>query len=379
MTGSLQIKNDIYYAVINLNKNGKKNQKWISTGFHTKGNKRKAEQFLNDMLREYENKHGNSTDVLFSDYVRQWLSYVCNRVDLVTFQGYEIIAKTRVIPYFDEKAVKLIDVDKVVLQKYFDDEISKGKLDGSGALSASSLKHFKNIINQTLNHAVKNDLISSNPCSFVELPKVQKYDSKYYNAEQLKTLFKAIKDDELENLIKITTLYGLRRSEVLGIRWSSIDFESRRLTINHTISKVTSIVSKDKTKNQSSHRSFILSDEAIDIFKGIKENEKQNMSLFGKDYQVNDYVFKWSNGKPYSPDYITRHFTRILSKNDLPKIRFHELRHSCASLLMNNGFTLKDVSEYMGHSDIQITADIYGHLDTSRKESLSKEIEKNIF
>ena len=143
------------------------------------------------------------------------------------------------------------------------------------------------------------------------------------------------------------------------------------LTIKHTVSKVTSVVAKDKTKNASSHRSFPLTAEARCIFEEAKREETVNRRLFGMEYQDNAYVFKWPNGTPFHPDYVSKHFALVLRKNNLPHIRFHELRHSCASLLLNSGFTLKDVQEWMGHSDIKMTANIYGHLDIGRKQGMA--------
>ena len=106
----------------------------------------------------------------------------------------------------------------------------------------------------------------------------------------------------------------------------------------------------------------------------IKAEEEENQRLFGKAYQKNDYVFKWPDGRTFAPDYVTHHFSKMLERYGMPHIRFHELRHSCASLLLNNGCGLKDVQEWMGHSDIQTTANIYGHLDTSRKQSLADKL-----
>ena len=110
----------------------------------------------------------------------------------------------------------------------------------------------------------------------------------------------------------------------------------------------------------------------------LKEQEEENRLLFGRGYNRNDYVFKWPDGKPFAPDFVTRHFSNLLRNNGLPHIRFHELRHSCASLLLNNGSTLKDVQEYLGHSNIKTTADIYGHLDMMRKNQLSDLLESQI-
>ena len=99
--------------------------------------------------------------------------------------------------------------------------------------------------------------------------------------------------------------------------------------------------------------------------------DEENCRLVGKGYQRNDYVFKWPDGRPFEPDYVTHHFAKVLARNGLEHIRFHELRHSCASLLLNNGCNLKDVQEWLGHSDIQTTANIYGHLDTARKQGIA--------
>lgn len=380
MTGSLQTKNDKFYIVLNATENGKRKQKWIATGLPVKGNKRKAEQLLRDTLHEYEltPKAANS-DVLFADYIRLWLKAAQRRVDDVTYQGYEQTANAQVIPYFEASGVKLRDVTVETLQAYFDEKLTHGRRDGKGGLSPTTLRQFKNILHQTLNEAVKNRLIPSNPCQFVELPRKQRYEATFYSAAQIKALFDAIKNDELYPLVKITALYGLRRSEALGLKWDSIDFAANRLTIKHTVARITRTVEKDKTKNKSSHRSFPLTPEACAIFEAAKAAEEENRRLCGKGYIENDYVFKWANGRPFPPDYVSSHFALLLKRNKLPHIRFHELRHSCASLLLNNGCTLKDVQEYMGHSDIQMTANIYGHLDVARKQALTENIAASLF
>ncbi|MPN31745.1 Transposase [bioreactor metagenome] len=145
------------------------------------------------------------------------------------------------------------------------------------------------------------------------------------------------------------------------------------------MSEVTKIVAKDKTKNASSFRSFPLTEDARCIFQQAKRQEAENRKLFGKAYQENSYVFKWDNGKLYSPNFIDHHFQKLLAKYGLPHIRFHELRHSCASLLLNAGFTLKDVQEWMGHADIKMTANIYGHLDVSRKKNMAQQLSGSLF
>lgn len=376
MTGSLQVKNGKYYIVLNIyQSNGKRKQKWIATDLPERGNKRKAEKLLRQSLAEHEAQSGIvSSDVRFADYLRSWLDVARRHVDEVTFQGYEALALVHVIPYFEALGVKLQDVNRNVLQEYFDEKARNGRKDGKGGLAPRSLRLHKNIINQALLEAVKNNLILSNPCQFVELPQTARASFGFYTAEQLQTLFEAAKDDPMYPLIKITAIYGLRRSELLGLKWDSLDESQNRLTIKHTVSKVSRVVEKDKTKNASSFRSFPLVPEAIEIFRKAGEEKVRNRRAFGKEYVENDYVFTWPDGRPFSPDYVSKHFQKLLKQNDLPHIRFHELRHSCASLLLNAGFTLKDVQEWLGHSDIKMTANVYGHLDTARKKTIANHL-----
>ena len=169
------------------------------------------------------------------------------------------------------------------------------------------------------------------------------------------------------------------------------------LTIRHTVARVTKVVEKNKTKNASSFRSFPLTDDAVRLFKILLQQEQYYRNHFGKDYIDNDYVFTWEDGHPYSPDYVShtfhkllkkhdlphirfhdlRHtFHKLLKKHDLPHIRFHDLRHTCASMLLSEGYGLKDVQEWLGHSDIKMTANIYGHLDIRRKRSIANGLEQ---
>ncbi len=372
ITGSVQAKNGKYYVVLNLYENGKRKPKWISTGLEIKGNKKKAEQFLRDKIREFELKSNLiSTDVLFSDYVKHWLNVKQPTVNVITYNGYLDLARTHIIPYFANLNIKLVDVTREVIQEYINEKHQNGKLDGSGGLSPKSIKSQMIIIKQTLDEAVKSNLISTNPYDLISLPQHENYQANFYNTKQLETLFDCIKNEPLYPLIYITVILGLRKSEVLGLKWDSIDYDSGLITVKHTVVKQLAVYEKDTTKNKSSHRSFPLSDDIIKILSTQKKQEIENQKLFGREYIKNDYIFKWDNGKPYSPDYVSSKFSKLLKKYNLPHIRFHDLRHSCASILVSKGFTLKDIQEWLGHADIKTTADIYAHLDIERKTNIS--------
>ncbi|MEG0910059.1 MAG: tyrosine-type recombinase/integrase [Ruthenibacterium sp.] len=376
MTGSLQIKNNIYYMVLNVyNAQGKRKPQWISTRLSAKGNKKKAEQLLRETLLDYEQKQINSNGTMrLSDAIRVWLKYIAPQVDAVTLQGYSTTAQGHVLPYFDALGIPLHEVTRQTLQAYIDEKFAHGRKDGAGGLSPASLRQHKNILNQTLNMAVENEWIAANPCMRIKLPQRTSAKACFLNATQINQLLDAIRDEPLFPLVQLTAIYGLRRSEVLGLKWDSIDFENGTFTIKHTVVKVTETVEKDKTKNNASRRTFPLTPEVSALFHKAKEQENSNRKLFGKNYQNNDYVLKWANGAPFTPDYVSHKFKKLLQKHALPPIRFHDLRHSCASNLIALGFSLKDVQEWLGHSDIQTTGNIYAHLDPGRKKNIASEM-----
>lgn len=188
-----------------------------------------------------------------------------------------------------------------------------------------------------------------------------------------------ISNEYLYPLIYITVIFGLRREEVLGLKWDSVNFENETVTIKHTVVCYDKMVfQKDSTKNDSSLRSFPLLPEVKEILLSLKAQEQENKKLFGKSYNNNDYIFKWQDGTPFNPNYITRKWSKLLSQYNLRHIRFHDLRHSCASLLVSFGFTIKDIQEWLGHSDIQTTANIYAHLSAERKNNIANTITSNL-
>ncbi len=413
MTGGVYEKNGKYYAVINLkDENGKRKKKWIPTGLDVKNNKRKAEMILHEIIREYEIKENISSgsseppviqftptpeplftpsqmpinqflyakaenDILFTDMVKKWLVEVKegNDIELNTYQFYESLCENHIIPFFDKKKFFVSEITTEILQDFIDKEEKSGnKHSNKKALSPRSLKHLKVVLNQIFKKAMKDRIITLNPCSFVKIPKQQKKIPSFYNEEQLKILFDKIRAEELYPLIYVTVMYGLRRSEVLGLKWDSVDFDNKTVTIKHTVIRFSEVIEKDSTKTESSYRTYPLPPEIETIFLKQKEREKRGHKRFGELYEENDYIFKWDYGKPYAPDFVTRKFSKLLKSNELPSIRFHDLRHSCASLLLSKGFTLKDIQEWLGHSDIEITANIYTHLDQERKKNIMSSI-----
>ncbi len=423
MNGSLQVKKDKYYMVIKIKQsNGKWSSKWFSTGIDAPKGKKDAEKLLRKTLvkMEEQEKIVNSDDdaksldessktvsekssvivnseipimipvltpsgqVVYAaniqaqrqtkmfEYIKNWLAdkKKDSSIDIITYEGYESICNNHLIPYFKKRDSILEQIAYRDIQEYFNHEADCGNIKTKDGLSAKSLQGIKKVLSQIFKSARRDKLIYENPCEFVKLPKEIKKDRNVINQNQITQFFDKIKDDPLFPILYITLIYGLRRSEVLGLKWDSVNYDDMTVSIKHTVVKGKDIVLKDTTKNDSSRRTYPMSDEIKKIFLNQKKLEEENRKKYKKTYKENDYVFKWDDGELYRPDYLTRRFKKLLEENNMPKLRFRDLRHSCASVLVSNGYQLKDVQEWLGHSDIGVTANTYTHLFKDRKEHI---------
>lgn len=383
MTGTLQTKRGKYYCVLDYkDTNGLRKLKWISTGLEIKGNKRKANEFLNKLLTEYAQKleslnPNNLVNILFTDYMEQWLEKKENKVETITFEGYKTQVNSHIYPYFKEKNLKLHEIKPSHIADFYEYKFKSGRCDEKGGLSIRSVRMLSFLIKSILDEAVFYELIPHNPAAKVPLPQKKHSEKKYVflDAKSANEVLKIFRGHHLQSLIYMTLYYGLRRSEVLGLKWSAIDFKNDTVEINHTVVMNLSIVAKDKTKTAAGKRIYALIPELKEVLLNLKSETDYNKKIFGKEYQNTDYIFTWPNGKPYRPDYITREFQKVLAKNDFPKMRFHDLRHSCASVLYDKGWALKDIQTWLGHADIQTTANVYTHISNSRKNDMAKDIQ----
>ena len=349
---------------------GKVNRKSINTGIPIEGdNKRKAKTRLNEILAEYSRNCVDFTkDVYFNNYIVQWLEALRPSISPTTHDSYKIILNTHILPYFNEK-LKVTDITPALIQQYVNDK--------SKNLSPNTIrKHLANL-SKCLDSAVKQNIIAYNPVKRIEMPKKIKYTgAKFYNERQIEQLLECCKGDPLELVIRLTLFYGLRRSEVLGLKWNTIDFETKTLTIKHTVSRIgKNIHQHDRTKNDSSNATFPIPEKILRELEGLKSYQQEMKMLQPNDYHDSDYIFTKPNGELLSPDYISQHFKLLLEKNNMPHIRFHDLRHSSASYLKALGFDLKDIQVWLRHKDIQTTLNLYTHLDMEAKTNIADSLD----
>ena len=372
ISGHLQERNGYFHMVLNLkDANGKRQKKWIATGLTVKGNKKKAEQLLTETRKQYADYQPAEVQkkdaMLFTAFLRQWLVGIRSNVEASTYASYNVVVG-RVCSYFDEKNILLKDLTSMDIQEFYNYAMNVTQV------SANTVIHYHANIRKALQYAVKMNLIPSNPAINVERPRKMKYNGSFYNVNQINHLLAVVKGTRIEFPIMFAAFYGLRRSEIIGLKWDAIDFENRVITIKHTVldtmvdGKYT-LVAKDRTKNKSSMRSLPLVADFEHLLRTIKSKQEENKRLCGKgyNYDYDGYVFVDDVGNLFKPGYLSQHFKMLLDKNELPKIRFHDLRHSCASLLLANRVSLKEIQEWLGHSTFSTTADLYAHLDESAK------------
>lgn len=373
VAGHLSIKNGNYHIVLNyVDSEGKRKTKWISTKLKVKNNKKRAQEMLEEARRTFvipvEDKVHNifSVDMQFTEFLEKWLEVKKSSVTVTTYAGYCNMIRKIINPYFEPLKLKVKDVKPSDIQAFY----SERQKDVSG----NTVRRYHNIIHGAFRYLMRLDLIQSNPADRIFLPKKEKYIGEYYNEQDLNKLFEATKDHPLGLMIQVALCYGLRREEVLGLKWNAIDFEENTLTVKHVVVEVTmdgktQIFKEDRAKTKSSLRTLPLLPDIKEHLLELQERQKRNKKLCKASYNYDneEYIFVDAIGNLYKPNYVTTGFNALLKKNGLKHIRFHDLRHSCATLLLSHEVPMKFIQEWLGHSDIGTTANIYSHADYKTK------------
>lgn len=371
VAGHLQEKNGIYHAVLSFNDEyGKRKTKWVSTEFSVKGNKKKAEQKLNELRKEFVPPKPIARDAeqLFSDYMLEWLQAMKPNIESITFAGYTRSVKSVIVPYFEKTGIILKDLKASDIQRFYIAQQQRVK--------ATTIHRYHANIYKALKDAVRMDMIPYNVAEKVSRPKAKKFVGAFYDSDEIHQLFDAAKGTRLELPVMFGAFYGLRRAEIVGLKWSAIDFKRSTISICHTVTSFELdgkrvLETKDRGKTVSSMRTLPLVPMFREYLLELKKKQEEYRRLCGNSYCKDylEYLYVDELGHLIDPNYITRAFPKFLEKHGLRKIRFHDTRHSCASLLLANGVPMKQIQEWLGHSDFGTTANIYAHLDYNSKLS----------
>lgn len=411
---SLPIKYNIYekkgklYVVISYKENGVTKRKWLPTGLdaNTKKKDRYAvadkiaadfykEKFINtseksikesaesvgakatdryDELKQPKAESDNSENE-FTQFMTKWFEAVKPHIAVNTYKTYKSIVKAE-IQYFKDKNLYINTIKPLDIQEYYTKLHEKG-------LKGTTIKRYHLIIHKTLEYAVTNEIIPYNPSDRVERPKLKRYEAAFYSKDELDKLFEIFKGDRMELVVYIGAYYGLRRCEILGLKWSAVDFEKKTLSVN---GKIVSIYEngKEKTvfesdlKTVATLRTLPLIPQIEKKLLEQKEKLKSYKKLLGDQFDTTyeEFICCDAFGKLITPEYATIHFGYMVRTRGLRHLRFHDLRHSCASLLLANGVPMKAIQDWLGHASFNVTANFYSHLDYSSRIASAETISK---
>lgn len=381
-TGHLTEKNKKWYAVINLYENGKRKEKWVNLELEAKkGSKTEANRRLEEILAKYnssdmylyegmthaEKERIRLANLPVEEYIADFLESYKHNIAKTTYIHYKKMVDNRISEFFKPLKIAVKDLTGDEINDFY------RSLRESG-LKGTTGQRYHALLHLAFKYAIKRKVLKNNPCEQADRPKGVQYIGDYYGADKIQKLIECLDGDPIRMVVIIAAFYGLRRSEVLGLKWSAIDFEEKKIYVRHkVVEEETSIGKKvvglDVMKTKSSYRTLPLIPQiAEELMKEKARQERMKGLLRGsycKEYQ--EYICVDATGKIIKPTYVSEHFGVILRQHQLPKIRFHDLRHSCASLLLSNGVPMKMIQDWLGHSDMGTTANIYSHIDAASK------------
>ena len=330
VAGHLTLKNGRYYAVLNYrNAGGQRKTKWIALGLPEKGNKRKAEAELAKLRAEFEppKEVGDlSSDMLFADYLLEWLEIAKGRLAVATYSSYAAMIKRPVGPYFRQRNLTLRELEARHLQMFYSEMLRKVK--------PNTVIHYHAIIHSALKYAVKTDMLVQNVADKVDRPKKNSFQPVFLSAEEMQKMFEALRGTKLELPVLVAAFYGFRRGEVLGLKWDAIDFERGTISVIRTVTTITldgkqAEIEQQSAKTKSSLRTLPLIGSFREYFMQVKEAQELNKQVCGNcyNYEYDGFVFVDELGERMRVEYLTNAFPKFLESHGLRRMRFHDLRH----------------------------------------------------
>ena len=375
---SVQSKKGRLYAVMQVKKDGTTKPVWRALGLSEGANKTKVNKTFREVVAQYEQEFWEEqerggrppADIPVYDYLVSYLKRVEPELQKNTIVSYRSMTNGKIRRYFQRRPQLTVgNLKPQDIQDFYQSLFADGVV-------ANTVIHYHALLRRAFQQAFKEERIDANPFDRVGRPKKNKFHGENYTQEELLTLLHLARGDVIYPAILLAGAMGLRRSEALGVRWSRIDWEKRTVLLDTKIVEYRENGKKqvepvEEMKNKSSRRTLPLPDPVVEMLQVQKEHREVYRKMFQGSYnaQYLDYVCVNQLGELLRPSYVTDHFRELLEKYGLRHIRFHDLRHTFASLLINQDVPLINVSNFLGHSDLSTTANIYAHLDKASKQA----------
>lgn len=342
---------------------------------------RKADQKAKEEYINFKNRcFGYSNfdeNMKFKDLCEEYFELYSSKLKPVTLYNYKKMFDLRLIPYFGNK--KLKDINTLMLTKYFN---SMTKINSDELISPKTAKRIFNMMQSVFHFAISQNIITSNPCEGVSLPKqdpTKEDKRKYLTEDELPRFIQLfdINGDTLDRIVLMLLNTGIRSGECLGLSWSDVDFEKRSIYIHQNLSEIGGNHFLTTPKTKSSKRIIYMNQAVFDLLQTQRRHQMEMQEII-HPYPHPEIVFTAENGEFKDRSYLNQQFRRRLKGTEFEFLTLHCLRHSNATLLLNQGVDLKMVSEHLGHSNISTTGNIYADVLESSKRRMAEIIELKI-
>jgi integrase len=325
--------------------------------------KQEAVKKKNEVLRELEKGTlADGPQRKLKDYLEDWIENVHkNNIRISTYVKYK-----KLIGYI------VADLGEAWLQKLTPEQVqrfyTKKRKEG---LSTKTIHEIHGVLHLALKNAVRWNYVSRNVCDLVDSPRVVSREATLLTLEQAKRLLEGIHGHRLEVVLMMAVITGMRKGEILALRWSNVDFERRVLRVLHTVDYIPPYgYVENEPKTRAGKRTIDLPDFFLEMLKQHRLRQEERRFKVGNAWENGDLVFPDLTGGYLNPIHVLRMFKKILEQAGLPHMHFHDLRHSAATILISMGINPKVIQELLGHSDISITLGIYGHLFPSMQQDV---------
>lgn len=347
----------------------------------------KTQKAVKDRLKEFDelqNLNEEST-MLLQDWLLQWLDkYKKGILKQTTYENYQLNIRVHIT----DSRIGKIPLNKIttgLLQSFYN-----GKLDGTNGqrkLSRRTVEYLRTIIGSSLEQAYKNELVVKNVNDATVLPRKNSDEIVPLTMDELHKVIEVAKESDMYALILTEIYTGLRKGELLGLRWKDVDFDNHEIHVRHNLCRVNNTGVNDgcktklilmEPKTKKSIRTIPLSESVVQVLKHHRIKQQKHIMKYRNVYLDNDVVFPRADGTFDDPREVLRRFHNILEKANVRKCRFHDLRHTFASILLNEGESMKVIQELLGHSTITTTMDIYSHVAKQTKKNSIELLEKAV-
>lgn len=352
----------------------------------TPANKNDALQMMWDRRKEIEEEVNYnyvpvSRKTQFTVFMRKWIEELerLGELERNTWEGYERNIRKHILPYFEPLGLTVQEIKVKDLNLFYK------ALQNDKGLSPNTIHKIHICIHKAFKDACAEELITFNPATNTKRPKIQKFENEVLNREEFLACLEVFRGDPIEVAVNLGAFLGMRRSEILALKWQDIDLEQGILYIKRTRVPVKGeVIEKSRCKNFTSHRKIYIPEHLKELLETVKLEQSDRREYFGNAYYEADlgeeqgYVCCKIDGSPLEPSYITHRFHDVMVKSNLPVIRFHDLRHTVAHLLRENGASAQDICDLLGHSSITTTCNIYLGFSSEASKETAEKIE-NLF